>query len=330
MVLGNHPLQTTRAIMTVHRRYLTQQGESLLSPTGALEQLNRCQTWSRDTGLPFDRISSGLASVPLPIAFQAEPGTHPFAGVNPVALWSPLFWLPEQVAYRQRWRTEGSNEIIVEDEYLWHTRVALQLTESGLYSPERGWLDVLSVYNLDISDPNVVARVREWLAGGEDPILDSIDLSDIIEQALPIDDAIAAAADIAAELKRIQWGVQADSLIQLLDETKADPATTNSALRAETVNVAYLGAASFSDLPWENGPASEHESTWSAWAADVAGRQYRNPAEFVEYSFNPIYNRLHAIRTMFWPSVVTAVRTATDEVGANGNPAAPVTSPALA
>lgn len=283
-----------------------------LSPVGALEQMERCQQWSAHTGLPLERISSGLASVPLIIAGTGG-DAHQFASVNPAFLWHPLFWLPDQVAFRQRWNNPAGGDLITEDLNIWHARVALQLNYSGLYNPELGWLDVLSVYGLDITTPEVVAQVAAWLAGGEDEILDGIDLTTVILDALSMDDAVTTAASIAPELKVIQWGIQSDSLVQLLDEVREDPSTTNSDLRAATVNAAYLGAASFSDLPWE-GTASEHETQWSKWADDAATGQFASPADFIEQNFTPIYKRLRQIRDRFWPAVLSSVRDAMAEV----------------
>jgi hypothetical protein len=300
--------------MNVYRRYLTEPGESLLSPVGALDQMERTQHWSASTGLPLERISSGLSSVPLIIAGTGGAG-HPFASVNPAFLWHPLFWLPESIAYRQRWNNpNGVGEIIVEDLNIWHARLSLQLSYSGLYDPELGWLDILSVYGLDVADLAVVARVAAWLAGGEDDIFDGIDLTDVILDALSMDDAVTTAASIVTDLKAIQWGIQADSLIQLLDEVREDPSTTNSSLRAATVTAAYLGAGAFSDLPWE-GPAAEHDTLWSKWAEEADNGQFASPADFIEQNFTPIYKRLRQIRDKFWPTVLSSVREALAEVG---------------
>lgn len=303
--------------MTVYRRYLTEPGESLLSPVGAFDQLERCQTWSTHTGLPLERISSGLASVPLIVAGTGEETGHEFASVNPLFLWHPLFWLPEQVAYRQRWNNPSGGDPIVEGLDIWHARVALQLSYSGLYDPESGWLDILSVYSLDIADPAVVARVAAWLAGGEDETLDGIDLTDVILDALPMDEAVSTAAAIAPDLKAIQWGIQADSLVQLFDEVREDPSTTNSSLRATTVNAAYLAAASFSDLPWNGAPATEHEAQWSTWAEQAENGQFASPADFIEHNYTPIYTRVKAVREHFWPTVLNSVSDALAEIAAS-------------
>jgi hypothetical protein len=299
--------------MNAYRRYLTEPGESLLSPVGALEQMERTQLWSNSTGLPLDRISSGLSSVPLIITGTGGDG-HPFAGVNPAFLWHPLFWLPDKIAYRQRWRNpDGVGDPIIEDLDMWHSRLSLQLSYSGLYDPELGWLDILSVYGLDVADPAVIARVAAWLAGGEDDIFDGIDLTDVILEALSMDDAVATSSAIVPDLKAIQWGIQADSLIQLLDEVREDPSSTNTYLRESTVTVAYLGSAAFSDLPWD-GPAAEHDTLWTNWADQAANGQFASPADFIEMNFNPIYKRLRDIRERFWPTVLSSISEATAEV----------------
>lgn len=300
--------------MTVYREYLNTQGESLLSPIGALDQLERVQAFGNDTWLPLERISAGLSSAPLVIPGVDHPGRR-FADVNPVALWHPLFWLPDEVAFRQRWNHPSGTGILTEELSLWHTRVALQLTYAGLYAPDQGWLDILSVYGLDITDPDTVNRVAAWQSGGEDPVLDSIDLTAVILDALPMNEAISTAAGIASDLKAVQWAIQADSLVQLLDETRAEPTTTNSSLRAATVNVAYLGAACFSDLPWGGAPAAEHDTQWSHWADTSANGAFSSPAQFIEQSLTPIYQRLHEIRERFWPAVVSGVRDAQTEAG---------------
>ena len=109
-----------------------------------------------------------------------------------------------------------------EDDDTWAVRVCLELSASGLYDAESGtWLDVLARYGLDVDDPTTLDRIRSWQAGASDPVLDTIDLSDLVD----IDDrhwALETAIALMGDLKPASWALLANDMLVTIDEI-ADP-----------------------------------------------------------------------------------------------------------
>lgn len=158
----------------VPRRWLApDQGESLLLNRHAIEIVTRMYDFSAFTGIAADQLTcSPLTAVPIPIADdpdQPPPGRWP--GLTPEALWHPLLWLPARIAQ------PADGQPVSE----WMVQVCYELEVCGLYDPDDGWVDVLATAGLTIDDPDVGDRVADWAAGGRDPLLDDIDLSDFFD-----------------------------------------------------------------------------------------------------------------------------------------------------
>lgn len=200
------------------RLFLAEPGEKPILTTDPVEYIDRFERFLEATGIAPERLlSTPLVNIPLPVATKTEDGTvSRWAGINPAMMWLPLFWLPAHLALRYRYRTidaatgGDANDIETESDEVWAMRVMLELTYSGLYSPEDGtWVDVLALYDLDISNPVDQARVQMWLAGASDEVLDSIDLSERIVHAENPEWALESARQLADVAVPAQWSLSA-------------------------------------------------------------------------------------------------------------------------
>lgn len=200
------------------------------------------------TGLVEDEvIATPLLTLPVPICGDMGPAPlgdaydtrRRFPHVSAEALRNPLFWLPASLYERQvrpvpsgadndLWAAEDPRStdpvapaqfeldeesgLLIESDHAWALRVALVLTESGLYHPgtpvrdEQGnvvldasgrpvldpadenagtWLDVLAMVDLDPADVADAERIAAWLDGGFDADLDTIDLEPLVATSNP-------------------------------------------------------------------------------------------------------------------------------------------------
>lgn len=158
-------------VSSFRRPYQSEPGDNLLLPGNPIEAGFTYAHYQRATGVPHENlVSSTLVAVPIPVPPHGGFGESPrWDGVRPEMMWHPLMWLPAHVTARAEFdgRRETSDEFAV--------RVAIQLLESNLYDHVSGtWLDILAVGGLDVDDPADVERVRLWLAGGGDSLLDSL------------------------------------------------------------------------------------------------------------------------------------------------------------
>ena len=186
-----------------HRRrpFLTEPGEPLLLTRDALGFAERFSEFSAFTMLPNEQIiASPLLTQPLVVKSRSAGPRGLAPTMNPGALWHPLFWLPERVAFRYRWNEDGVQQI--EDDTEWSDRVALEVTMSGLYDPADGtWLDVLSVQGLDVEDAAVQQRLTDWLRGQPDALLDEIDLSAVVNHPTEPDWALDSTGELLPTLQ---------------------------------------------------------------------------------------------------------------------------------
>ncbi len=84
-------------------------------------------------------------------------------------------------------------------------------------------MDVLGLYDLDATDPAVLDRVRRWLDGSTDPVLDTIDLSDWTERPAEPDWALAQTQALITDLMAASWVIAAEGLLSdLLDLAGVD------------------------------------------------------------------------------------------------------------
>lgn len=265
---------TTTAIQA-RRQFITQPGEQLLITREALTSAERLIEFIDATGLvPEAIVSDPVVTVPLPI-YSRE---RRFSDVNPEALWNPLFWLPEDIALRFRIRETESAEPRPESDAEWALRIAVELSDSGIYNAEEGWLDVFALYGIDPNDPIDLARVEAWQAGLPDETLDGINLRDHV--SFTTDNlAFEDAQELYPFLVSAQWGYTAASLLAAV-ETDPEGVGTYAGLAAEMLS---SEPSSASDELFDASKALSEGDSPNTWGpslvrlAHAAGWQWRRP-----------------------------------------------------
>lgn len=186
-------------IDAVWRTHLTTPGEPLLLPRSVLEQSLRLQLACEVTCPGIDpALSAGrwvftqAVAQPLPRYPASAEGFSRrqwLAGVDPTAAWHPLLWLPESV-----WARIETPESL-EDDLEWALRIAAQAQIAGLYREQDAtWFDPLAEIGIDVDTDQGQARVRDWLAGAPDFILDTLDVGLHLEAGpSPLDLALVLA-----------------------------------------------------------------------------------------------------------------------------------------
>jgi len=215
------------------RHFLTDEGEQLLVTRDALDAAERFNTFVTETGIDPDLVVADPVTIPLPIHNRGQR----FDDVFPHALWNPLFWLPEDIALRIRIQETPNAEPRPEQDAEWALRIALEVSSSGLYDAETGWVDVFALYGINPEDPNDLEAIQAWQAGLPDERLDSIDLRDHVTFGVNHENFLAA-QDLYPLIMAAQWGYTAASLLVALE---AD--------REAAALYATLGAAMLSAEP---------------------------------------------------------------------------------
>lgn len=238
------------------REFLLEPGEQLLLTTSAIGLMERFDEFNAHSGLaPEAILSDPLCATPLPVFELDADGTlaRP-ATANPAFMWHPLMWLPATTALRYRLNiTEDGGETRVEDDHEWAIRVALELQSSPLYDVETGtWLDILALHGLDSDLPEVQGRIAAWLAGADDPILDTVNLDGILFPTGDHDWSIGAAQELARVLIPAQWCYTAQSLLDSLEQSLSEAVDLEHARRIGSI-ITTLADALLGDVPGIDG-----------------------------------------------------------------------------
>ena len=287
------------------RRFGAEPGELLLSTVDPHEAGMRFGRFLAATGLSgTDVVTSTTTVIPLPLYPAAWPADRKrWTGVRAELMWHPLMWLPPRLAGRARLDVE--DRIVVESDELWAARVAIEMTASGLYREADGtWLDVLALHDLDIADPAVVARVGAWAAGGDDSVLDGIDLAEQLapagaepEWAFPI-----AWASVEA-LRPVARVVHAESLLADTDDIIASaPDLDDAQLAAAVRSLFALAGFSFETLP------AELEPDW--WRTTLQGWNGER-SDLIDRILPEAHRRLVRIREVFWEEAMDTIAVGT-------------------
>lgn len=164
-------------------------------------------------------------------------------------------WLPPHLALRFKYRVVdrdagGTDEDVeVESDAIWATRVALELVHSGLYNPEDGtWLDVLAYHGLDVENPVDQARVELWLKGAPDGTLDAIDLTGLVVVPEDPEWGLRAAAGLTEVLVPAEWALISDGIANAISGqllALQDPAARVDMLRV----MGQIAAQALHDVP---------------------------------------------------------------------------------
>lgn len=149
----------------------------LLTPTG-FEAWENVYTFCQTTGLePSNIVPSILCSAPIPRYYPRFESPRRFSKVSAKYMWHPFFWLPKHLA--QRVNMPGpTGEPYVEDWDAYALRILLEMGNAGVFTPE-GWLDILAPLGINVDTAEGVRRVERWQSGQPDPLLDSIDTTDL-------------------------------------------------------------------------------------------------------------------------------------------------------
>ena len=234
----------------LRRRHLgTMPGDHLLMPSGDSTAYTQVfHDFLEATQLPPTMLNpSRLCMVPIPTHTYREELRE-----QPVSIWAnPLFWLPRD------WRV---NEAGATDD-LMGLRITWELTFSGLYEPEIGFADILFAHGIDVDTDAGASRVSAWLAGGSDPVLDAIDITDMLARPESEDEDwihLLAYEALPGTLQTV-WGLNANSTLDMLSaavseyRSDGDDAALNRALEA----LLTLGSAIFEDIIYDGVEASE-------------------------------------------------------------------------
>lgn len=151
----------------------TPQDLGLLEYGSLTETVRGFFEFAESTGLKPEQVFSSYA-VATPIPFYEPDRRARWLGVNPAMMWHPLFWLPERLSRR----IEFGNT--VEPALPWAIRVCLELSAAGLYATGQGWLDILVDSGIDATTPEGQQRILAWQHGGDDVVLDAVDLSALL------------------------------------------------------------------------------------------------------------------------------------------------------
>lgn len=305
-----------------YRRFLTERSEALLVPSSPTLGGVRYNAFLEVSGI--DRSSvllSTLMAVPVPLHDRIPSGRRRWAGTRAAFMWHPLMWLPPRLTQRQMVEgysnaftppdqdTSGS---IVEPDDLWVVRVALELTATGLYSPRDGtWLDILSVYDLDVDDAADVQRVQRWLDGGADETLESVDVAAYLDSVEDETWSARTALEMLPALSGASVAVQADSLLGVVDTAQEDPRIRVSLDERRSGLAAALSIAAVVTAPvpevavtgeptgvvdWES-----HRDYFTRVSRELSGRALASPE--VHKIAVDAGQRLEAIREAYWPFV---------------------------
>lgn len=279
------------------RRHLTNHGESLLLATSSIDQAVRYTQWQAETGLSEDRIRTGtLSAVPLPVYRSVPEGGRQFPEVKPEALWHPLFWLPPRLSSRYN-LPDGQGGFVVESDLLWSIRVALEMSTSGLYSPEEGWIDVLALVGLDTENEVDMAQVEDWLHGHPDDLLDSLSLQEMLHVDKDPDWSLTSAVAMQGHLVQAQWALLANSLLSML----WDAADTEGVSLEELLSATSI-AASLASVQLASVPVDDEEPAEAFWERirQNTGKAWTNRELFLEGPYDEAVNWLTLSRDTYW------------------------------
>lgn len=280
------------------RRHLTNPGEALLLATSAMDQAVRYKSWRDETGLPLDRIRAGtLCTVPLPVYRPVPDGVRQFAEVRPEAMWHPLFWLPPRLARRYN-LPDGNGGFEVEGDQLWSIRVGLEMSTSGIYTPDEGWIDVMSLIGLDIEDDVDLARIEEWLSGQPDELLDTVTLEELLHIEADPDWSLTSAIALQRHLVEGQWALLADSLLGMLWDASDTPGTTLEELAAAVGITASLAGVQLGSVPVDD--EEPPRAFWDRIRANATVREWNNRELFLEGPYKEAEDWLSVTRDTYW------------------------------
>jgi hypothetical protein len=274
--------------MTTTRTSVNEPGEELITHIAMPDRFDRLAAFRVETGLSAEQIViSRLVSTPMPFYPAVWENGVRWPGVEPTALWHPLFWLGEiSERYVSLDPADTSLEVTESDD-AWALRVAFECAARGVYDPETGeWLDMLVDAGIDVRDPAQLSRLVHWTLGDADEELDELSLPPLPASTVhaDIDWAWHSASASVHPLTLVQVARDAQEiatgLVEVLDgwAMGGDEAVYTP---AAITNLLFCGSVAFAPLGAEEVEWWESLHTWGrikllthgdVGAADVAAR----------------------------------------------------------
>lgn len=178
-------------------------------PASVLDAGERYGRLREATGLAPGAVVAPLwANIALPILDHEHARLAP---VNDAFAGHPFLWLPERLLARYE-LVNDDGTTTGEGLDTWMCRVLLEALAAGWYDrPSGRWVDILADAGAD------AGRVRDWVAGASDPVLDEL------EAPLGSDDAwaIAVAQEMVPALREASDALGAVEIATALED--ADP-----------------------------------------------------------------------------------------------------------
>ena len=297
--------------------FLTSSDEPLEIAPDPIEAAIRFGAFLEATGIPAQWVlTSFLAAVPLPIyPAQWPQGRKRWEGVRADMMWHPLMWLPDRVANRYP-ITDEDGQSVVEDDDTWAVRMCWELTASGMYDQDTGtWVDVLSTVGLSVDNPADLGRIEEWLDGADDPLLDSLDMTEHYQNSEDPDWAIHVAMDRLEGLRLLSWALAAESLFDGftdLSEMAADPALDPAEVTRGVNLLAQMAGAAFASMP-QDFPGHPDEAAW--WARQVDEMKFfgGTTADLIDGPVEVMSERLMLLSATMDPMVQEMIGAEQDE-----------------
>jgi hypothetical protein len=208
---------------TRYRKWLTEPGESLIinRDLGKLEnRVNEMLTWfdETDDGVPI--CYTTVSTIPMPIYTEKDKDdVRRFKNIVPNQLWHPLFWLPKKISEKYLLQFSKDEEYPELDE-MWQLRVLFELNAAGLYNHKTGeWLDVLYSAGIDTQTPDGLDRLKRFLAGGKDDILDTFTVEPLLSKhPIKSDRAFDAMYEVFVDINGGSKALTAKQLIDTFQE----------------------------------------------------------------------------------------------------------------
>lgn len=164
---------------------------------------------------------------------------------------------------------------------------------------------MLSLVGLDSDNDADLARVGEWLDGEDDPLLDSIDLSEHIDNEKDIDWALHAAVAMKPGLQLVSWALSSDELLTTLDELPPLPSDdrqlTQTQIHWVAGTVAKMGEGNFLSLKGAHG--RPEQEFWKSMFDEVTAGEDDGLEALFDGPAKAMCNRLTQIRHEFWPEL---------------------------
>lgn len=268
------------------RKFLTDEGEPLLTPVGPFDAAVRLQRFHEATGIDIGGIvTSPLSGLPVPVyPAQLPDGRRRWPGLRPEAMWHPLMWLPKTVRAR-RFVAVGNDQPTIEDNDLWVARVMVELSTAAKYDEDLdqwiplydeasgGWVDILALHGLDIETTEVQDRVAAWLDGAPDTDLDAIDLAGCFDTDEQMPDwSVVYAWNAIGILLPAAYAVYAHALAGHIEDILGSPDVDAETLATTFRLVASIAAGSFTEVDGEPEWWTAVADAWDGSVEQLTGR----------------------------------------------------------